>query len=376
MKGVTTMYLVKERNIITIGVAGSERTVRLDLHTMQYISGQSGKPYVRQNDSLSARFGIYEGNVQAQFNEYWQRRQHSTVQEVGIDNALLAVLARKWYWGAGSLHAESVMALQKIISACQGWTITELVAADTILSETRRTRFANDNDFHQYIIRSNMNEVNSISEFIDNYRLRNWGEYFERMSREDKRLFKTIVDSTEFTKEQQEYLARKLSTEHFGNILSLRDVQSYFATAELLQVDWNQKNFIKSFLYNRYIEEIKNDELKAQRVKIQQADKFIFENDSYKIVMPQTAEELSAIGKTLNNCVGGYFSSIERGRLSIAYAVRKDGVTGENIACEIRNDYGKYEIVQYRGFNNQNGITFPRGQRFFDEYSEYLKTIK
>lgn len=92
------------------------------------------------------------------------------------------------------------------------------------------------------------------------------------------------------------------------------------------------------------ISKLKFDEISTH------ADKYLFENEQFKIVVPKKTEDLLREGKTLHHCVGTYVDKVVQGLTMILFIRQKKQPDKPYFTLEWRDG----EVIQCHGFDNCN----------------------
>lgn len=154
------------------------------------------------------------------------------------------------------------------------------------------------------------------------------------------------------------FLKAKLTNSNFGgSIEKILENKPHIEEKFDVMLDMLKEEKVKN--ENRYFSENQN------KLSLQ------YEDDEYKIYVPQSRQELSTFGQYFNNCLNGhewntYLSTAER---YVVIVVDKETDTPV-VCCDI--DVDTNHIIQYLGKNNS---TPKVATTFRNEYQEYLSTL-
>ena len=106
------------------------------------------------------------------------------------------------------------------------------------------------------------------------------------------------------------------------------------------------------------------NELKLQETKVYDAQILAvynsihklceWEDKQYAVVMPSTSREIVEEGVRQSHCVGRYCERVAKGESVILFVRRKDKLAESWYTMEIKRDMDKLDIVQCRGYDNQD----------------------
>ena len=143
-----------------------------------------------------------------------------------------------------------------------------------------------------------------------------------------------------------------------------------------------ESNFIKLITETHKIYEVKIKAINAQKlVDLYAHDlkNLAFENDKYKIIIPQTEEEFEAEAKAQRNCVyTNYFPTLINGNnpnMRIVFLREKENINKSFVTVEIQLDRG-YKIAQsLKRFNEDISCEEADLIAFIEEYRKHLNSL-
>lgn len=143
-----------------------------------------------------------------------------------------------------------------------------------------------------------------------------------------------------------------------------------------------ESNFIKLITETHKTYEMKLKAINAQKlVDIYSPDlkNLAFENDKYKIIIPQTEEEFEAEAKAQRNCVyTNYFPTLINGnnpKMRIVFLREKENINKSFVTVEIQLDRD-YKINQaLKRFNEDIHIDETDLITFIEEYKQHLNSL-
>ncbi len=99
------------------------------------------------------------------------------------------------------------------------------------------------------------------------------------------------------------------------------------------------------------------------------AKRYGFEYDEYRIVVPQSMQEIINEGKVLGHCVGGYAQRHADSKLTILFIRKKSEPDTPFVTMEV---HGK-KIIQYHGYKNDRINPLPESvKKFVAEFTAYI----
>jgi hypothetical protein len=147
----------------------------------------------------------------------------------------------------------------------------------------------------------------------------------------------------------------KISLRHTDYAIDL-DIDNFRNYQELMRnhnTVLDQYNAYQEYLteYRRKSEEERNKELEKRRAKVdKERQTYNYEDDEYIIRLPENLSELSAEGKNLRHCVGGYLNSHSRGDTTIMFLRKKTEPDKSFYTIEVAPNGS---IRQIHGFGNK-----------------------
>ncbi len=143
----------------------------------------------------------------------------------------------------------------------------------------------------------------------------------------------------------------------------IRDYTDYIPDAITLGLDVNDTKISKPRDF-KTMHDWTQKEVKIQKTKIYDAQilavyhsiKALCEwsDKKYAILLPSTSQEIVEEGAKQSHCVGRYCERVARGESVILFVRRKDDIEKSWYTMEIKPDMDKLDIVQCRGYNNQD----------------------
>lgn len=97
------------------------------------------------------------------------------------------------------------------------------------------------------------------------------------------------------------------------------------------------------------------DEMKRYKARRKMLEKkYSFKLDGYRILIPNSAEEIIQEGKTLHHCVGGYAARHINGSTTILFLRKARTPTRSYLTIELFETKGQVMIAQIHGYRNEN----------------------
>lgn len=143
----------------------------------------------------------------------------------------------------------------------------------------------------------------------------------------------------------------------------IRDYTDYIPDAKKLGLNITDTKISKprdfKTMHDWVMNEIKVQETQvydAQILAVYHSIKALCEwsDKKYAIVLPSTSREIVEEGAKQSHCVGRYCERVARGESVILFVRRKDNLSESWYTVEIKPDMDKLDIVQCRGYNNEN----------------------
>ena len=119
-------------------------------------------------------------------------------------------------------------------------------------------------------------------------------------------------------------------------------------------------------IYNLKKEEYEIKKFNKQKEKW---EKFIYENDTYKVIYPDKPELLAKEGIELRHCVKSYIDRVIDGVTNILFIRKQEDIDKPFFTVEISN---KGDIEQVHGFGNRNASTEPGLEDFIKEWQDAI----
>lgn len=116
----------------------------------------------------------------------------------------------------------------------------------------------------------------------------------------------------------------------------------------------------------RKITQVKDEKLNAVfKERAAQNDRYAWENEEFKVLIPHDISELYEEGRKLSHCVGTYGRVVAEGHSVVAFIRRASAVDIPLCTIEIRQN----AIVQARGMSNRPAENIPRMKTFIKEWA-------
>lgn len=104
-------------------------------------------------------------------------------------------------------------------------------------------------------------------------------------------------------------------------------------------------------VYNKYRDIIKNESLNNLKSKFK---KYLYENDKYKVIMPEKTEDIVSEGEKLHHCVASYVDRVCNGDTTILFIREKTDLKKPFYTVEVYNDG---TVNQVYGFGDKVATT-------------------
>lgn len=118
--------------------------------------------------------------------------------------------------------------------------------------------------------------------------------------------------------------------------------------------------------FSKYSKIITSVSIKETKEK---AEKFLVENEKFKIILPETSEEILKEGRLMSNCVGGYVDRVAKGSTYIGFVREKDSVDKPYATIEF---FPKKGVRQYYLKHNRE-VTDPLALDLAEKLNKELK---
>lgn len=357
------MYVEKQRANVIVRARENQKGIQINIATGEIISLTTGKLYAYQQDN----------HVKRLFNnaEPLPNVLRDTDGNILNYDEPTAIVGLYYH-----LNSDERVTLPFFVTVMQMFynrqfaiSFRRVKAVAKILLDNRHFQRA---QFVNYIIENELHE-------FDVYRLAT--TYLTALNNIDttdlnelqKRFVRTMVEYN-MGKEKIEYIIRKMKAEHIEFVVGLNQVMEYFTLCDLVEQPYNQRNFLNGFADMLYYKSIHKDEIALRKVKLVQKDIFKMDNDKYYCIMPTTPKEFTDMGKTMQNCIGGYYESVADGRCVIVFVYsRETGKAIINIHLEKCGNRG-YNIRQFN--TTQNNDARGKYSDFYNAYGAYIQTIE
>lgn len=117
----------------------------------------------------------------------------------------------------------------------------------------------------------------------------------------------------------------------------------------------------------RKITQVRNEKTnEAFRKRAKENERYEWENDKFKVLIPREITELYEEGRRLSHCVGSYGQYVADGSRIIAFIRRIDDVDTPLCTIEIRDN----QIVQARGYSNRPADNIPHVRKFMNAWAK------
>lgn len=118
---------------------------------------------------------------------------------------------------------------------------------------------------------------------------------------------------------------------------------------------------------SRKITQVRNEKINESfRQRAKENEKYEWENDRFKVLIPREITELYEEGRRLSHCVGSYGQYVADGSRIIAFIRRIDDVDTPLCTIEIRDN----QIVQARGYSNRPADNIPYVRKFMNAWAK------
>lgn len=363
------MIIQKDRNFIIVKACAENKGMRIDISNGTQVSLATNKPYSQQGTSahLERIMRLYN---QRNGNPSWTNvlpNRETVITEVPEAEALLTV-----YYGLISRNPAT---------AVLGTTILQLFYshkyAVRLYDVENTTRYVKDyrldhNKVIKYLMERNMRSLDY--DTIREYQIYQHGVDLSELNGRQKSFITSALNNGLKDKKKIDYLIRKVKAEHIDYILSPRLVEEYFALADLLEMPFNQKNFLNAFANMKYQEETRKNELLILRMKKNQDTRLKLDTENYYAVLPTTPKELAEMGETMRNCIGGYADMVANGTSKIIFVYSRETnrpVLNIEVRLAGENDY---RIVQFLGPRNDRNAN-EHHPEYYKAFSDLIATI-
>ncbi len=117
----------------------------------------------------------------------------------------------------------------------------------------------------------------------------------------------------------------------------------------------------------RKMTQVKDEKLNETfRERAEKNEKYVWENEEFKVIIPHDISELYEEGRKLSHCVGSYGKTVAEGRSTIAFIRRQSAVDTPLCTIEIRHD----AIVQAKGMSNRPAENIPKMKGFINAWAK------
>ena len=117
---------------------------------------------------------------------------------------------------------------------------------------------------------------------------------------------------------------------------------------------------------SRKLTQVKDEKLNAVfRERAEKNDKYAWENEEFKVLIPHDISELYEEGRKLSHCVGTYGKVVAEGRSVVAFIRKATDVDTPLCTIEIRQN----AIVQARGMSNRPAENIPKMKTFIKAWA-------
>ena len=120
---------------------------------------------------------------------------------------------------------------------------------------------------------------------------------------------------------------------------------------------------------------LENDKKEAEALKanLERFKDLVFEDDTYKIILPKNASDFVAEGNKLHHCVASFTKKVAYGQTNVMFIRKKEEIDEPFFTVEIQNDK---TIRQIHGFGNRNVDTEPGLDKFVKKWISAKKLKK
>ena len=187
----------------------------------------------------------------------------------------------------------------------------------------------------------------------------------------NKGIYGTKWSSPEYLPYVMYYLSRGLVDVVGVNVAS-NLLTTFFDWCETTDIKPQKSDFYRQYLdvKHTYIANKKQYDMIALANNYAEKKKaLLFEDDTFKVIIPTTVEEFKAEGDAQHNCVYSmYLEKCIKNTTHVVFVRRKDALNESYITCEVDK---RGNIVQYLGQYN-NWVSDPDAITFKKRYMEWL----
>lgn len=363
------MIIQKDRNFITVKAYAENKGMRIDISNGVQVSLATNKPYSNQETGahLERIMRLYN---QRNGNPSWTYvlpNRGKVITEMSEAEALVGV-----YYGLISISPATAVLGASILQLFYSHKY-----AVRLYDVESTTRYVKDyrldhNKVVKYLIERGLTSLNH--ESVREYQAYKNGVDLSELNEKQKRFITSVLNNGLKDKKKIDYLIRKVRAEHIDYMLTPREIEKYFELADLLEISFNQKNFLNAFANMKYQEEIRKDELLTLGMKKNQDTRLKLDTENYYAVLPTTPKELAEMGATMHNCIGGYADMVANGTSKIIFVYsRETNKPVLNIEVRLFSE-NKYHIAQFLGPQNDWSAK-DRHPEYYKALSDLITTI-
>lgn len=144
----------------------------------------------------------------------------------------------------------------------------------------------------------------------------------------------------------------------------LRDLECDLTDKQLIYPNSLKREHDKAA---RKITQVKDEKLnQVFRERAEKNDKYAWENENFKVLIPHDISELYEEGRKLSHCVGTYGKVVAEGKSVVAFIRKASDVNTPLCTIEIRQN----TIVQARGMSNRPAENIPNMRTFIKAWAK------
>lgn len=359
------MIITKEKGMIIAKKNDKAKGSRIDLTTGEVISLTTNKPYARQTANNLIGIVCSKNDIPDLFTE-----SNAIITTVDEPTSIVALYFHLTNEQRASLP-HYITVLQMFYNRKYHISFESIIKMGTICIDDNELRTGLVN----YIIEQDIGAIQTPLELNIHYALYQQGLHLATLDADSRKSIQDMIYMG-FSTEQMRYFIRKIVSDHILLLLGVHHLSHYLDLCRKYNEDYNQKNFLKTYLDLQYRVKVEEEERNNAIVREQQRDIFKFDTDEYYCVMPTTMQEFYDMGKKMRNCIAGYYSRVADRQCQIIFVYSRETeapIANVRIVKNYRS--GVYTIVDFLGFaNNWNVHNQMNGYQ--EDYARYLETIR
>lgn len=343
------MNVVKEKNILMISQEAG-KVYKIDLSNL-VVYGLAGKPIKNLPKPLQ--------------NSHVQHQLHKTET---LEHALAFAVVQIF-----NNHVNDEARALQALSLFERFLAVNLKPGSWIDIYRNFNFFANvklDGKLIAYAIEKHNGEINQ--DVLNAYEMRTFREKYPLNDEQYNQIMQIYrqTDSMEFA----EFMAINVLHRFVSEMDGWRSIAcKFFDMAKDLEKDWRKEKFLFD-AYCRYRVEHRawQDKEIDKKIMKHYNEKLMFENDTFTVIIPKTAQEIRQEGANNRNCVSGYVNYVARGETIVVFVRYKNNPTKSFVTCSI--DPHSFDIEQF--YEARNSTPCEIARQFQREYQNYLKSLR